>query len=144
MISEVDEEMTGTIDFGEFLKLIEKQKERAAKFDDEADMGESPKMTGCAVRPCPLPLSCPSLSTAASPLALPLSPLSPAVDAFVACGGNPDRTGHVARDTLVRIVKTDFGLTVDIEELIDGVDADGTGELSYEGFRDLLTQSSRG
>lgn len=25
-------------DFGEFLKVIEKQKERAAKFDDESDM----------------------------------------------------------------------------------------------------------
>lgn len=28
-------------DFGEFLKVIEKQKERAAKFDDESDMGTS-------------------------------------------------------------------------------------------------------
>jgi hypothetical protein len=25
-------------DFGEFLKVIEKQKERAARFDDESDM----------------------------------------------------------------------------------------------------------
>lgn len=27
-------------DFGEFLKVIEKQKERAARFDDESDMSE--------------------------------------------------------------------------------------------------------
>lgn len=59
MISEVDDNMTGAIDFGgvyfdspcgvdegtrtcviagEFLKVIEKQKERAAQFDDESDM----------------------------------------------------------------------------------------------------------
>ena len=38
-----------------------------------------------------------------------------AVDAFVACGGNSDKTGHVHRDTLVRIIKHDFGLTIDIE-----------------------------
>ncbi len=37
------------------------------------------------------------------------------VDAFVACGGKPDKTGHVLRDTLVRIIKHDFGLTIDIE-----------------------------
>ena len=28
-----------TTDFGEFLKVIEKQKERAETFDDESDMG---------------------------------------------------------------------------------------------------------
>jgi Ca2+-binding EF-hand superfamily protein len=38
MISEVDDNMSGAIDFGEFLKVIEKQKERAAKYDDESDM----------------------------------------------------------------------------------------------------------
>lgn len=39
MISEVDENMSGAIDFGEFLKVIEKQKERASRYDDESDMG---------------------------------------------------------------------------------------------------------
>ena len=29
--------MSGSIDFGEFLKVIETQKERAAQFDDESD-----------------------------------------------------------------------------------------------------------
>lgn len=43
-----------------------------------------------------------------------IAPLG-AVDAFVACGGNSDKTGHVHRDTLVRIIKKDFGLTIDIE-----------------------------
>lgn len=33
MISEVDENMSGAIDFAEFLKVIENQKERAENFD---------------------------------------------------------------------------------------------------------------
>ena len=65
MISEVDENMSGNIDFAEFLKVIENQKERAENFDDESDM----------------------------------------VDAFVACGGDPDKEGHVTRDTLIKIIK---------------------------------------
>mmetsp|Transcript_37379 Transcript_37379/g.101211 ORF Transcript_37379/g.101211 Transcript_37379/m.101211 type:complete len:116 (-) Transcript_37379:183-530(-) len=60
MISEVDENMSGSIDFAEFLKVIENQKERAENFDDENDM----------------------------------------IDAFVACGGRPDKAGHVKRETL--------------------------------------------
>ena len=81
MISEVDENMSGTIDFCEFLKVIEKQKERASKFDDEGDM----------------------------------------VDAFVACGGNADRTGIVLREKLVKIIRDDFGLIIDIEKLVDAL-----------------------
>ena len=38
MISEVDEDMSGSIDFAEFLKVIENQKDRAENFDDESDM----------------------------------------------------------------------------------------------------------
>merc|ERR1719169_242473 len=79
MISEVDDNMSGSIDFGEFLKVIENQKERAENFDDESDM----------------------------------------IDAFVACGGNADKSRNVRRETLIKIIKYDFGLTIDIEELID-------------------------
>ena len=38
MISEVDDNMSGSIDFAEFIKVIEAQKERAEAFDDESDM----------------------------------------------------------------------------------------------------------
>ena len=38
-----------------------------------------------------------------------------AVDAFVACGGTADKTGIVKRELLIKIVKVDFGLTIDIE-----------------------------
>jgi calmodulin len=99
MIAEVDENMSGSIDFSEFLNVIKLQKERAAQFDNETDM----------------------------------------VDAYVACGGNADKSGHVERSTLVKIIKTDFGLTIDIEELIDQVDADGSGEIEFEEFVELLS-----
>lgn len=99
MISEVDENMSGSIDFAEFLKVIENQKERAENFDDESDM----------------------------------------IDAFVACGGMPDKSGHVKRDTLVKIIKYDFGLTIDIEELINKIDTDGSGEIEFDEFKTLLS-----
>eukprot|EP01029_Cantina_marsupialis_P028188 TRINITY_DN775837_c0_g1_i1.p1 TRINITY_DN775837_c0_g1~~TRINITY_DN775837_c0_g1_i1.p1 ORF type:complete len:149 (-),score=41.66 TRINITY_DN775837_c0_g1_i1:119-565(-) len=99
MISEVDDNMSGSIDFGEFLKVIEKQKERASTFDDESDM----------------------------------------IDAFVACGGSADKSGHVERDTLIKIIKHDFGLTIDIEELISEIDEDGSGEIEFDEFKTLLS-----
>merc|ERR1719407_322257 len=85
MISEVDENMSGSIDFAEFLKVIENQKERAENFDDENDM----------------------------------------IDAFVACGGRPDKQGHVKRETLVKI--------------INKIDTDGSGEIEFEEFKTLLS-----
>lgn len=65
-----------------------------------------------------------------------------AVDAFVACGGNADKSGHVTREDLVRIIKSDFGLTIDIEELLDQLDTDGSGEVDYDEFKQLLTARS--
>jgi len=99
MISEVDDNMSGSIDFGEFLKVVGSQKEREDNSDDESDM----------------------------------------VDAFVACGGSTDRKGHVKRDTLVKIIKQDFGLTIDIEELINKIDTDGSGEIEFDEFKILLS-----
>jgi len=40
---------------------------------------------------------------------------APTVDAFVACGGGQDKSGHVRKETLIKIIKQDFGLTIDIE-----------------------------
>ncbi len=99
MISEVDDDCSNSIDFGEFLKVIQAQKEREAAYSNEADM----------------------------------------IDAFVACGGQPDKSGHVKRETLVQIIKVDFGLTIDICKLIDMIDADGSGEIEYGEFKSLLS-----
>lgn len=64
------------------------------------------------------------------------------MDAFIACGGNADLTGHVERSTLVNIIKGDFGLTIDIDELINAVDTDGSGAIEYGEFKELLLPQS--
>lgn len=99
LLNSVDEDGTGEIDFAEFLKVIEVQKEQAENADDESDM----------------------------------------IDAFVACGGEPDKSGCVKRETLVRIIKLDFGLPIDIEALINKIDTDGSGEIEFDEFKALLS-----
>jgi len=99
MISEVDADMSGSIDFSEFLTLVDNQKKKSSKNSGERDM----------------------------------------IDAFIACGGNPDTTGHVKRERLVQIIKVDFGLKINIEEIIDKIDTDGSGEIEYEEFKNLLS-----
>ena len=86
------------ISAGEFLKVVESQKNRAENLDDENDM----------------------------------------IDAFVACGGQPDKSGHVKRETMIKIIKYDFGLTIDIEELCERVDTDGSGEIEFDEFSLML------
>lgn len=54
-------------------------------------------------------------------------------------GGKADKTGHVKRDTLVKIIKTDFGLTIDIEDLINKIDTDGSGKIEFDEFMTLLS-----
>ena len=46
---------------------------------------------------------------------------SDVLDAYIACGGNEDKSGCVHRDLLVKIIKGDFGLPIDIEALINKV-----------------------
>ena len=100
MISEVDDDHSGEIEFVEFLQVIEKQKIRAAEFDDESDF----------------------------------------IDAFVACGGGGDKSGHVTRTVLVQLIKRDFGLPIDIDQLLDEIDTDGSGEIEYDEFKALLSK----
>ncbi len=38
-----------------------------------------------------------------------------------------------------QIIKHGFGLTIDIEELINKVDTDGSGEIEFEEFKRLLS-----
>jgi len=59
--------------------------------------------------------------------------------AYVACGGNPDKTGHVDREVISRIIKIDFGLDIDIDKMMDTVDADGSGEMEFDEFEQLLS-----
>ena len=43
------------------------------------------------------------------------------VDAFVALGGNHDKSGTITKDTIIRVIKNEFELTFDIEELCERV-----------------------
>jgi hypothetical protein len=42
------------------------------------------------------------------------------VDAFVAMGGNADRSGYVRKDTIINIIKEEFELTYNMEAFLDG------------------------
>ena len=61
------------------------------------------------------------------------------VAAYVACGGNADKTGFVSRDVISKIIKVDFGLEIDINKMMDAVDEDGSGEMEFEEFQFLLS-----
>ncbi len=106
------------------------QKERAAAMNNENDL------SALLVQP-PVPPAGPCLLPGAPPLSPPYPasclrpPLPHAVDAFIACGGQPDLSGYVEKDRLVKIIKEDFGLTLDIEKLISRYDGDGTGQMEY-------------
>jgi len=83
-----------TADFSEFLKVIIAQKAKQAGQDDESDTGATADQR---------------LSHS---LSLPRA--RAALDAFIALGGNADKTGEISTDKLRSIVK-DFGLTIDKE-----------------------------
>jgi hypothetical protein len=65
------------------------------------------------------------------------------LEAFVACGGNPDGSGSVAREQLTRIIKNDFCLDIDVDEFIDTYlkTHDKRSEVSYHDFKLLLNLS---
>jgi Ca2+-binding EF-hand superfamily protein len=60
------------------------------------------------------------------------------IDAFVAMGGNEDTSGNVDAELLIRIIKNEFELTIDIEGLIKEVDTDGSGVIEFGEFKELL------
>lgn len=64
------------------------------------------------------------------------------MDAFVAMGGDPDGGGCVQREKLVDTIKREFEMTIDIEALINEVDEDGSGEIEFEEFRELLAAAA--
>jgi len=136
MISEVDDNMSGSIDFGEFLKVR------------------------CIVYMCVcvcvcsgsflfffvvffflyiiitvgsfVVVVCAQVIETQKERAAQFDDESDLIDAYVACGGNADKSGCVSADMLIKIIKHDFGLTIDIEELIRAIDTDGSGEVSLQ------------
>ena len=63
------------------------------------------------------------------------------LDAFVAMGGEVNGEGFIDADKLIRIIKDEFEMTIDIEKLIKDIDEDGSGEIEYDEFRNLLSSS---
>ena len=61
------------------------------------------------------------------------------LEAYVACGGDADGGGCVNADILVRVIKEDFQLSINIQDLIAAVDEDGSGEIEFDEFKSLLS-----
>ena len=53
-------------------------------------------------------------------------------------GGQPDGEGCIDAGTLIRTIKEEFEMTIDIEKLIEEVDEDGSGEIEFDEFKSLL------
>lgn len=59
------------------------------------------------------------------------------VNAFVAMGGNPDRSGIVRKDTIINLIKNEFELTFDIEELFEKSNV-SNDDLDFQAFCSLF------
>ena len=60
------------------------------------------------------------------------------LDAYVAMGGDEDGGGCVDAEMLIKTIKGEFEMTIDIEALIAEVDEDGSGEIEFDEFKELL------
>ena len=65
------------------------------------------------------------------------------VSAFVAMGGNSDRTGAIQTDKLTKACQ-EFGLTIDIDALIREVDDDGNGTVDFDEFTMMMSANKYG
>ena len=63
------------------------------------------------------------------------------LDAFVAMGGKSNGEGYIDAERLIKIIKEEFEMTIDIEKLIRDIDEDGSGRIEYDEFRNLLSSS---
>ena len=59
------------------------------------------------------------------------------VNAFVAMGGSADRSGIVRKETIINLIKNEFELTFDIEELFEKSSLH-TDELDFQAFCTLF------
>eukprot|EP00927_Polykrikos_kofoidii_P044733 TRINITY_DN3861_c0_g1_i1.p2 TRINITY_DN3861_c0_g1~~TRINITY_DN3861_c0_g1_i1.p2 ORF type:complete len:149 (+),score=56.69 TRINITY_DN3861_c0_g1_i1:77-523(+) len=60
------------------------------------------------------------------------------IDAFVALGGNADKSGFVDTERLIHVVMVEFGMTIKIERLIEELDKDRDKKLNYQEFASLF------
>ena len=55
-----------------------------------------------------------------------------------AAGGAEDLSGAINSDLMIRIIKGDFGLNLDIEKLLAEIDTSGDGRVDYDEFKALF------
>eukprot|EP00997_Jenningsia_sp_PLL12_P001863 NODE_1310_length_1196_cov_74.784656_g1078_i0.p1 GENE.NODE_1310_length_1196_cov_74.784656_g1078_i0~~NODE_1310_length_1196_cov_74.784656_g1078_i0.p1 ORF type:complete len:252 (+),score=53.67 NODE_1310_length_1196_cov_74.784656_g1078_i0:339-1094(+) len=72
---------------------------------------------------------------------LVLSRFNDTTDAFVALGGEQNKTGEISTERLREVVDQ-FELTVDIETLIKLADTDGSGLIEYDEFQTMFEQQA--
>ena len=65
------------------------------------------------------------------------------MDAFVALGGLPTKEGYISKSTLIDIIKTEFELTIDMEEYLRKIGGD-TDSVNYYQFCVLLDAGTSG
>ena len=53
-------------------------------------------------------------------------------------GGEPDGDGSIDADKLIDIIKNKFEMTIEIEKLLEEIDEDGSGEIEFDEFKQLL------
>ena len=63
------------------------------------------------------------------------------LDAFVAMGGDADGDGAINAEKLIDTIRNEFAMTINIEELIEEIDEDGSGKIELDEFTALLTQA---
>ena len=65
------------------------------------------------------------------------------VDAFVAMGGDPDRTGTIKKSKLIEIIKEEFELTIDMEEYLQRIGGE-SDDIDFFQFCLLLDAGTSG
>ena len=63
------------------------------------------------------------------------------LDAFVALGGQSNKDGCIKAQRLIQIIKHEFEMTIDIEKLISQIDHDGSGNIEYNEFLDMIANA---
>jgi len=64
------------------------------------------------------------------------------VNAFVAMGGNPDKTGVILKQRLQTVLVDVFGMKVVVDQMLEEAGLEVDDELKFEDFNILLTAGS--
>lgn len=97
-MADVDEGGKGEIEFSEFLRAFEKQRNGSLSASDENEI----------------------------------------LDSFISLGGNRDTTGFIDNVAFVHTVRDKFGMTIKVEKLLEELDIDRDGRISFTEFRNLF------